>query len=61
VLFQLLQKDRHKRLGSGYRGFDEVMHHDFFKPIVWEDLLAKRISPPFSPNVVSGCLIISML
>lgn len=51
ILVKLLQKDRYKRLGSGYRGFDEVMHHDFFKPIVWEDLLAKRIPPPFSPNV----------
>jgi hypothetical protein len=49
----LLQKDRHKRLGSGYRGFDEVKRHDFFKLIVWEDLLAKRIPPPFNPNVVS--------
>ncbi|GFG34302.1 hypothetical protein Cfor_07097 [Coptotermes formosanus] len=51
ILVKLLQKDRHKRLGSGYRGFDEVMHHDFFKPIAWEDLVAKRIPPPFSPNV----------
>ncbi|KAJ9594148.1 hypothetical protein L9F63_014404, partial [Diploptera punctata] len=53
ILTKLLQKDRHKRLGSGYRGFDEVKRHDFYKLINWEDLIAKRIPPPFNPNVQS--------
>ncbi|XP_063238014.1 serine/threonine-protein kinase Sgk2-like isoform X2 [Bacillus rossius redtenbacheri] len=51
ILAKLLQKDRHRRLGSGYGDFGEVKQHDFFKPICWEDLLAKKISPPFNPNV----------
>ncbi|GLH13847.1 Mitogen-activated protein kinase kinase kinase 7 [Gryllus bimaculatus] len=51
ILAKLLHKDQHRRLGSGYRGFDEVKHHQFFKLINWEDLLAKRIPPPFNPNV----------
>jgi hypothetical protein len=37
------------------------MHHDFFKPIAWEDLVAKRIPPPFSPNVVSVYMFIFTL
>ncbi|XP_067006331.2 serine/threonine-protein kinase Sgk1 [Anabrus simplex] len=51
ILAKLLHKDRHRRLGSGYRGFDEVKAHHFFRLIDWELLLAKAIQPPFNPNV----------
>lgn len=31
----------------------ELKYHSFFSPINWEDLMAKRITPPFIPSVVS--------
>lgn len=34
----------------------EIKNHVFFSPINWDDLYHKRITPPFNPNVVSGCL-----
>lgn len=33
----------------------EIKNHVFFSPINWDDLYHKRITPPFNPNVVSGC------
>lgn len=31
---------------------DEIKNHIFFSPINWDDLNAKKITPPFNPNVV---------
>lgn len=31
----------------------ELKYHSFFSPINWEDLMAKKITPPFIPSVVS--------
>lgn len=30
----------------------EIKNHVFFSPINWDDLNAKKITPPFNPNVV---------
>ncbi len=30
----------------------EIKNHIFFSPINWDDLNAKKITPPFNPNVV---------
>lgn len=30
----------------------EIKNHMFFSPINWDDLNAKKITPPFNPNVV---------
>ncbi|KAK7906847.1 hypothetical protein WMY93_015459 [Mugilogobius chulae] len=50
LLEGLLQKDRTKRLGCK-DDFLEIKTHIFFSPINWDDLNAKRINPPFNPNV----------
>ncbi|TNN44458.1 Serine/threonine-protein kinase Sgk1 [Liparis tanakae] len=50
LLEGLLQKDRTKRLGVK-DDFLELKFHSFFSPINWEDLMAKRITPPFVPSV----------
>lgn len=36
----------------------EIKNHIFFSPINWDDLNAKKITPPFNPNVVRGFLIL---
>lgn len=30
----------------------EIKSHIFFSPINWDDLINKKITPPFNPNVV---------
>lgn len=50
LLESLLQKDRTKRLGS-QQDFAEIKMHIFFSPINWADLNAKKLTPPFNPNV----------
>lgn len=50
-ILRLLNKQPAKRLGAN--GSDEVKNHPFFDGIHWTDLLAKRIQPPFRPNISS--------
>uniref|UniRef100_A0A803V7I1 non-specific serine/threonine protein kinase n=1 Tax=Ficedula albicollis TaxID=59894 RepID=A0A803V7I1_FICAL len=50
LLEGLLQKDRTKRLGAK-EDFMEIKNHIFFSPINWDDLINKKITPPFNPNV----------
>lgn len=50
LLEGLLQKDRTKRTGAK-DDFKELMRHTFFSPINWEDLIARKITPPFHPSV----------
>lgn len=50
LLEGLLQKDRTKRLGFT-DDFTEIKTHMFFSPINWDDLNAKKLTPPFNPNV----------
>lgn len=50
ILESLLHKDKRKRLGA-IDDADEVKRHEFFQSINWSDLEAKRILPPFNPNV----------
>lgn len=51
VLFQLLNKDAAKRLGSGSLGSEEIKRHKWFKPINWKKLDAREIQPSFRPEV----------
>ncbi|XP_041043736.1 serine/threonine-protein kinase Sgk1 isoform X1 [Carcharodon carcharias] len=50
LLEGLLQKDRTKRLGAK-EDFMDIKVHIFFSPINWVDLNAKKLTPPFNPNV----------
>ncbi|KAJ7991897.1 hypothetical protein DPEC_G00288620 [Dallia pectoralis] len=50
LLEGLLQKDRTKRLGAN-NDFMEMKCHAFFSPINWEDLMARKITPPYIPSV----------
>ena len=49
---QLLQKEKEQRLGAR-KDFNEIMSHGFFSEINWSDLDARKIDPPYNPNVVS--------
>lgn len=51
IVQQLLSKDPVKRLGSGPGDAEDVKSHPYFRGINWDDVLHKRIEPPFVPQV----------
>lgn len=48
----LLQRNPERRLGK--KSIDEIKTHPFFAAISWEDLLAKRVKPPWKPSLTSA-------
>lgn len=50
LLEGLLQKEKEQRLGAK-KDFQEIKTHTFFADISWQDLDAKKIDPPYNPNV----------
>uniref|UniRef100_A0AAU8EJQ7 non-specific serine/threonine protein kinase n=1 Tax=Tuta absoluta TaxID=702717 RepID=A0AAU8EJQ7_TUTAB len=53
LLAGLLTKEPARRLGAGPDDALEIMHHPFFATVNWQDLVAKKIPPPFKPQVES--------
>ncbi|XP_054717223.1 RAC serine/threonine-protein kinase-like [Uloborus diversus] len=53
LLSGLLVKDPKKRLGGGPDDAKEVMLDAFFRSMPWQDLLEKKVTPPFKPQVTS--------
>jgi len=53
ILNGLLEKVPDQRLGGGVRDAEEVMGHSFFELINWNDILHKKIPPPFKPSISS--------
>ncbi|CAB3362888.1 Hypothetical predicted protein [Cloeon dipterum] len=53
LLSGLLIKDPNQRLGGGLDDAKDIMDHPFFVSINWNDLVLKKITPPFKPQVTS--------
>ncbi|KLO17260.1 hypothetical protein SCHPADRAFT_846694 [Schizopora paradoxa] len=51
VLQKLLTRDPTRRLGSGQADAEEIKAHPFFKDVNWDDVLNKRIPPPYFPTI----------
>jgi serine/threonine protein kinase len=49
---QLLTRDPNRRLGSGKGDAEEIKRQPFFKDVDWDDVLNKRIPPPYFPTIV---------
>ncbi|KAJ2649918.1 Serine/threonine kinase [Coemansia sp. RSA 1250] len=47
----LLEKDPSKRLGSGPNDAEDIMKHSFFAGVNWDDVLNKKIAPPYVPDI----------
>ncbi|XP_068180512.1 serine/threonine-protein kinase Sgk2b isoform X2 [Antennarius striatus] len=54
LLKGLLERRVSKRLGES-RDIMELQEHPFFASINWDDLLARRVKPPFIPKVTGPC------
>uniref|UniRef100_A0A4W6D9J6 non-specific serine/threonine protein kinase n=1 Tax=Lates calcarifer TaxID=8187 RepID=A0A4W6D9J6_LATCA len=53
LLAGLLKKDPKQRLGGGPNDAKEVMSHKFFITINWQDVVQKKLTPLFRPQVTS--------
>ncbi|EJF63358.1 hypothetical protein DICSQDRAFT_102551 [Dichomitus squalens LYAD-421 SS1] len=51
VLQKLLTRDPSRRLGSGKADAEEIKRHPFFKDVNFDDVLHKRIPPPYFPTI----------
>merc|ERR1712238_49820 len=51
---KLLTADLGKRYGNLKNGVDDIKQHKWFKSINWQDLLDKKLPPPFKPQVKSA-------
>uniref|UniRef100_A0A8C9W9W9 Ribosomal protein S6 kinase n=1 Tax=Scleropages formosus TaxID=113540 RepID=A0A8C9W9W9_SCLFO len=54
LLKKLLKRNASSRLGAGPGDASEVQSHLFFRLINWEDLLARKVEPPFKPMLQSA-------
>jgi len=54
LLIGLLKRNPEERLGSGPAGIDDIKKHIWFMDIEWDDLLAKKVEPPYKPEVIAG-------
>lgn len=48
-----MTRDPIRRLGSGKTDAEEIKRHPFFKDVNFDDVLNKRIPPPYFPTIVS--------
>ncbi|KZT11990.1 protein kinase C [Laetiporus sulphureus 93-53] len=51
ILQKLLTRDPARRLGSGKGDAEEIKRHPFFKDVNFDDVMNKRIPPPYFPTV----------
>lgn len=51
ILQKLLTRDPTRRLGSGKADAEEIKRHPFFKDVNFDDVLNKRIPPPYFPTI----------
>uniref|UniRef100_A0A8C9LM59 Non-specific serine/threonine protein kinase n=1 Tax=Piliocolobus tephrosceles TaxID=591936 RepID=A0A8C9LM59_9PRIM len=51
LLKKLFEKNPKKRLGYGIKDAEEIKSHAFFKNVNWDDVLNKKVKPPFKPNL----------
>ena len=51
ILQKLLMREPEMRLGSGPTDAQEIMSHAFFRNINWEEFRAKKVTPPFIPQI----------
>ncbi|XP_072526820.1 ribosomal protein S6 kinase beta-2-like [Salminus brasiliensis] len=53
LIKKLLKKNSPQRLGSGKGDCADIQKHPFFRLINWDDLLNKRLEPPYRPSLQS--------
>ncbi|XP_033747555.1 ribosomal protein S6 kinase beta-1-like [Pecten maximus] len=53
LIKKLLKKSPTERLGGGADDSKPLKHHAFFRHIDWNDLIQRKVEPPFKPSVMN--------
>eukprot|EP00058_Branchiostoma_floridae_P020245 XP_002605735.1 hypothetical protein BRAFLDRAFT_114419 [Branchiostoma floridae] len=53
ILKKLLKRHVPVRLGTGPEDAEPIKNHAFFRQINWDDLLQRKVEPPYKPEIVS--------
>ncbi|GFY77114.1 ribosomal protein S6 kinase beta-1 [Trichonephila inaurata madagascariensis] len=53
LMRKLMRRPVNQRLGSGPDDAEPIKNHPFFQNVNWEDLLAKKVVPPYEPPLTS--------
>ncbi|XP_053255869.1 ribosomal protein S6 kinase beta-2 isoform X2 [Podarcis raffonei] len=53
LIKKFLKRHASQRIGGGPGDAADVQRHPFFRHINWDDLLARRVDPPFRPSLQS--------
>ncbi|XP_071802634.1 serine/threonine-protein kinase N2-like isoform X2 [Asterias amurensis] len=51
IMRRLLRRNPERRLGSSRRDAEDVKKQAFFRNVQWEELLMRKTTPPFVPNI----------
>ncbi|XP_061943381.1 ribosomal protein S6 kinase beta-1 isoform X2 [Apis cerana] len=56
LMFDMLTGMRQvsQRLGSGPEDAEQIMNHNFFEHINWQDVISRKLEPPFKPSLKSA-------
>jgi len=54
ILQKLLTRDPTRRLGSGRSDAEEIKRHPFFRDVNFDDIVNKRVPPPYFPSITSA-------
>ncbi|XP_012274950.1 ribosomal protein S6 kinase beta-1 isoform X2 [Orussus abietinus] len=54
LIRKLLKRQVAQRLGSSPSDAEQVMSHNFFKHISWQDVISRKLEPPFKPSLKSA-------
>ncbi|KAF3422449.1 hypothetical protein E2986_03683 [Frieseomelitta varia] len=54
LIRKLLKRQVMQRLGSGPEDAEQIMNHNFFKHINWQDVISRKLEPPFKPSLKSA-------
>lgn len=53
LIQKLLRRSPESRLGGGTDDAAPIRRHPFFNGLNWDDVLAKKLEPPFKPSLVN--------
>ncbi|XP_052248346.1 ribosomal protein S6 kinase beta-1-like [Dreissena polymorpha] len=53
LIKKLLRKQPHERLGGGKDDATSIKAHSFFRHIDWNDLINRKVEPPFKPSLTN--------
>ncbi|KAI8372780.1 kinase-like domain-containing protein [Radiomyces spectabilis] len=54
LLCGLLEREASERLGWGVKGADQIKRHPYFAGVNWDEVVQKKLTPPYVPELASA-------